>query len=130
MRRSSYCKVIPTRFETSENMRSIVARNSAPARSRHAATNRTSAMTVPIDGLPHQLFRTSKFLGLVTSIPTAPTAVQEHSQKIGQCVHIASKTINDCFRDSSIGGPVVCCIGYFIQSSFCPAHTIQPHLPL
>jgi hypothetical protein len=77
------------------------------ARPRHAATNRTSAMTVPMDGLPHQLFRTSKFLGLVTSIDTTSTAAQEHSQKIGQCVHIASKTINDCFRDSSIGGPVV-----------------------
>jgi hypothetical protein len=110
-------------------MRSIVLGTQLGTPS-NAATNRTSAMTAPIDGLPHQLFRTSKFLGLVASIHTAPTVAHEYSQKIGQCVHIASKTINDCFRDSSIGGPVVYCIGCFIQSSFCPAHTIQPQLPL
>lgn len=68
---------------------------------------------------------------LATSIPTAPTAARSTRRRwMGQCVHIASQTTNDCFRDSSSGGRVAYCIGCLIQSSFCPAHTIQPQLPL
>lgn len=124
MNDASDYKVAPTRFEIFESMRSILLETQLGA--PHACgCEPDTLMTIP-DGLPHQLFRTSNLLGVVTSVPTAPTAAQEHSQKIGQCGYIASKTINDCFRNSSIGGPVVHRIGCFIQSSFCPLQSLNP----